>query len=148
VPWIHNVKNTDVVMAVHDEAAISAIRLFNEAEGKRYLVSRGLSSAFVESLALVGISGAANLVSAIKFAKWFELGKESIVFTVLTDSIEMYKSRLEELEKERGAFSAADAAVAHQHWIAGAGTDLMEELSYPAKKRVHNLKYYTWVEQQ
>ena len=24
----------------------------------------------------------------------------------------------------------------------------MEELSHPAKKRVHNLKYYTWVEQQ
>ena len=24
----------------------------------------------------------------------------------------------------------------------------MEELSYYGKKRVHNLKYYTWVEQQ
>ena len=24
----------------------------------------------------------------------------------------------------------------------------MEELTYPARKRVHNLKYYTWVEQQ
>jgi len=24
----------------------------------------------------------------------------------------------------------------------------MEELTYAARKRVHNLKYYTWVEQQ
>jgi hypothetical protein len=24
----------------------------------------------------------------------------------------------------------------------------MEELTYPARKRVHNLKYFTWVEQQ
>ena len=60
----------------------------------------------------------------------------------------MYGSRLEELRAERGELSESDAAVAHQHWIAGAATDLMEELTHPAKKRVHNLKYYTWVEQQ
>jgi len=87
-------------------------------------------------------------VSAIKFAKWYELGRESVVLTVLTDSIDMYQSRLEELRKDRGELSEADAAVAHQRWLAGATTDLMEELSYPARKRVHSLKYYTWVEQQ
>ena len=27
-------------------------------------------------------------------------------------------------------------------------TDNMEELTYAARKRIHNLKYYTWVEQQ
>ncbi len=97
---------------------------------------------------MCGISGAANLVSAIKFAKWYELGKESVVLTVLTDSIDMYQSRLDELRAERGEFTEAHAAVAHQRWLAGATTDLMEELSHPAKKRVHNLKYYTWVEQQ
>ena len=87
-------------------------------------------------------------MSAIKFAKWFELGRESVVMTVLTDSIDMYQSRLAELRTERGQLTEADAAVAHQRWIAGATTDAMEELSHPAKKRVHNLKYYTWVEQQ
>jgi cysteine synthase A len=148
VPWIHNVKNTDVVMGIDDEACISAIRLFNEPAGKKYLQDKGLEPAFIEQLGLFGISGAANMLSAIKFAKWFELGRESVVMTVLTDSIDMYKSRLGELTAERGTLSDADAAVAHQRWIAGATTDFMDELSHPQKKRVHNLKYYTWVEQQ
>ena len=148
VPWIHNVKNTDVVLAVDDEATISAIRLFNEPAGQKYLSARGVPDALVKQLPLFGISGAANLVSAIKFAKWFELGRESVVMTVLTDSIDMYQSRLAELRTERGQLTEADAAVSHQRWIAGATTDAMEELSHPAKKRVHNLKYYTWVEQQ
>ena len=30
----------------------------------------------------------------------------------------------------------------------GIKTDNMEELTYATRKRIHNLKYYTWVEQQ
>ncbi|MCC6897364.1 MAG: pyridoxal-phosphate dependent enzyme [Polyangiaceae bacterium] len=148
VPWIHNVKNTDLVMAIDDEASISALRLFNEPAGKKHLASRGLEPALIDRLSLLGISGAANLLSAIKLAKWYELGRESVVMTVLTDSVEMYRSRLSELNAERGAFTEIDAAIAHERHVLGVGTDLMEELSYPAKKRVHSLKYYTWVEQQ
>lgn len=148
VPWIHNVKNTDLVTAIDDEAAIAAIRLFNEPEGKAYLASRGVAEGVIQRLPLFGISGCANLLSAIKMAKWYELGRESIIMTVLTDSIDMYKSRLDELNHERGALSATDAAVAHQRHVLGVGTDMMEELTFPARKRVHNLKYYTWVEQQ
>lgn len=148
VPWIHNVKNTDLVMAIDDEASISAIRLFNEPAGKKHLASRGLEPALIDRLSLLGISGAANMLSAIKLAKWYELGRESVVMTVLTDSVEMYRSRLAELNAERGAFTEVDAAVAHERHILGVGTDLMEELSHPARKRVHSLKYYTWVEQQ
>ncbi|MCC6668025.1 MAG: pyridoxal-phosphate dependent enzyme [Polyangiaceae bacterium] len=148
VPWIHNVKNTDLVMAIDDEASVSAIRLFNEPAGKKHLASRGLEPALIDRLSLLGISGAANMLSAIKLAKWYELGRESVVMTVLTDSVEMYRSRLAELNAERGAFTEVDAAVAHERHILGVGTDLMEELSHPARKRVHSLKYYTWVEQQ
>jgi cysteine synthase len=148
VPWIHNVKNTDLVMGIDDEACMSILRLFNEPAGKKYLAARGLASGFIEQLGLFGISGVANMLSAIKFAKWFELGRESLVMTVLTDSIDMYRSRLAELDAERGTFSDTDAAVAHQRWIEGAGTDYVQELTYPDKKRIHNLKYYTWVEQQ
>jgi cysteine synthase len=148
VPWIHNVKNTDMVMGIDDEATMAGIRLFNEPAGKRYLSERGLSGEFIASLELFGISGVANMLSAIKLAKWYELGEEDVVITVLTDSIEMYGSRLEELNQERGEFSATDAAIAHERYILGAGTDLVEELTYPERKRVHNLKYYTWVEQQ
>ncbi|MDH5490966.1 MAG: pyridoxal-phosphate dependent enzyme [Myxococcales bacterium] len=148
VPWIHNVRNTDLVVGIDDEASISAIRLFNEPEGRRYLEGKGLDEAFLAQLDLFGISGAANMLSAIKLAKWYELGPDDVVVTVLTDSIEMYRSRLEELEEARGSFSATDAAVAHQRWILGAGTDHMQELTQPERRRIHNLKYYTWVEQQ
>jgi len=148
VPWIHNVKNTDMVMGIDDEATMAGIRLFNEPAGKRYLAERGLDEAFIARLGLFGISGVANMLSAIKFAKWYELGEHDVVVTVLTDSIEMYGSRLDELREERGAFTATDAAIAHERHILGVGKDYVEELTYPEKKRVHNLKYYTWVEQQ
>jgi len=148
VPWIHNAKNTDMVVAVDDEIPVNLIRLFNEPAGKRYLASQGVPESLVDNLNLLGISGASNLVSAIKFAKYYELGEEDVVVTVLTDSMEMYGSRLEELTAERGEFSDTDAAVAYHRDLLGLTTDNLQELSYADRKRVHNLKYYTWVEQQ
>jgi len=148
VPWIHNVKNTDLVIGVDDEAAVSIIRLFNEPAGRRYLVSRGLATAFVEKLSWLGISSAANLLAAVKFARYFELGTSDLVLTVLTDSMEMYSSRLRELTAERGEFTDTSAAVAHHRYMLGVSTDFMQELTYNDRRRVHNLKYYTWVEQQ
>jgi len=148
VPWIHNVKTTDLVIGVDDEAAMSVIRLLNEPAGRRYLVSRGLAPDFVEKLAWLGISGAANLLAAVKFARYFELGPSDVVLTVLTDSMEMYRSRLQELTAERGEFTDVDAAVAHGRYLLGASADYIQELTYAERRRIHNLKYYTWVEQQ
>ncbi len=148
IPWIHNVRNTDMVMAIDDEAPMALIRLFNEPEGRKYLAEMGVPETLIAQLPLLGISGAANLVSAVKMARWFEWGEGDAVMTVLTDSMEMYQSRLRELGAERGACTARDAAAAHHRYLMGQGTDHMEELSYPARKRIHNLKYYTWVEQQ
>ncbi len=148
VPWIHNLKNTDMVMAIDDEVPIQMIRLFNEPEGKKYLVQMGVPESLVEVLHLVGISGAANIASAIKMAKWYEWGEGDVIVTVLTDSMELYGSRLAELTAERGPYTARDAAVSYHQYIMGLSTDYVEELTYPARKRVHNLKYYTWVEQQ
>ncbi len=148
VPWIHNVRNTDMVMALDDEAPMQMIRLFNEPEGQKYLTRMGVRADLIEKLPLVGISGAANILSAIKMAKWYEWGEGDAVVTVLTDSMELYTSRLRELTAERGEFSARDAAVAYHQYLMGQTTDHVEELTYPGRKRVHNLKYYTWVEQQ
>jgi cysteine synthase A len=148
VPWIHNVRNTDMVMAIDDEAPIRVIRLFNEPEGKRYLAQMNVPDPLIESLPLLGISGAANLLSAIKMARWYEWGEGDVAITVLTDSMEMYRSRLRELHLECGEFTPRDAMVAYHHHLLGQGTENIEELTYPARKRVHNLKYFTWVEQQ
>ena len=148
VPWIHNVRNTDMVIAIDDEAPMQMIRLFNEPEGQKYLAQMGVQADLIEKLSWIGISGAANILSAIKMAKWYEWGEGDAVVTVLTDSMELYSSRLRELTAERGEFSARDAAVAYHQYLMGQSTDNVEELTYPARKRVHNLKYYTWVEQQ
>lgn len=148
IPWVHNVKNTDMVMAVDDEGPISLIRLFNTQVGRNYLKRQGVSEALLGQLDLLGISGVANLLSAIKFAKYYDLGENDVVMTVMTDSMEMYQSRLRELDEERGEFTEQDAVAAYHQHLLGQTTDHLEELTYQGRKRVHNLKYYTWVEQQ
>ena len=148
VPWIHNTKNTDMVIAIDDEIAMSLIRLFNEPAGKQFLVSKGVSESLVNRLNLLGISGAGNLAGAIKFARYYELGERDVVMTVLTDSMEMYESRLREMTEERGDFTEKDAAAVFAQHLQGLSIDNIEELTYYGRKRIHNLKYYTWVEQQ
>ena len=148
IPWIHNVKNTDFVTAIDDEIPISLIRLFNEPKGQALLRKKGISPEFVDKLDMVGISGASNLASAIKFAKYYEMDSNDMIMTVLTDSMDLYGSRLQELTSERGEFSETDAAVAYENRLQSLTIDFMEELTYYGRKRIHNLKYYTWVEQQ
>lgn len=148
VPWVHNVKNTDMVMAIDDAATMALLRLFNEPAGQDYLVSQGVPIDFVEKLPLLGISSIANLLSSIKFAKYYELGAEDVVLTVATDSMEMYDSRVYELREAEGEFTDLDAAGAYQRHLLGTTVDYVEELGYYDRKRIHNLKYYTWVEQQ
>lgn len=148
IPWVHNVKNTDVAIAIDDEAAMSWIRMFNEPEGQAKLIEAGVSQEVIDQLNLVGISGAANIISAIKFAKYFELTEDDVVVTILTDSMEMYQSRLAELNEERGAFTSYDAKGVLERYFRGIEIDNIKELNYYDRKSVHNLKYYTWVEQQ
>jgi cysteine synthase A len=148
VPWIHNSKNTDMVVAIDDEAVVNICRLFNEPEGKKYLAKKGVPQAIISKLDLMGFSGISNVLSAIKFAKYYELGENDIVLTVLTDSMELYGSRLVEMHQEFGEYTASDAAEHCARYLLGQSTDNLLELSYTDRRRVHNLKYFTWVEQQ
>ena len=147
VPWIHNLRNTDMVIAVDDEHTIRLLRLFNEPVGREYLKEQGVPGEILDQLDLLGISGIGNLISAIKFAKYYELNEDDVVMTIYTDSFEMYGSRLEELNEERGAYTREDA-IKDYELINQITPDATLELSYTEKKRIHNLKYYTWVEQQ
>jgi cysteine synthase A len=148
VPWIHNVKNTDMVISIDDEASMSLVQLFNEPAGRAYLVKQGVPESLVQRLDLLGISSIANVLSSIKFAKWYELGDSDIVLTVFTDSMELYGSRLRDLREEYGEYSELDAAADYHRYLLGCTVDYVEELGYWDRKRVHNLKYFTWVEQQ
>jgi cysteine synthase len=148
VPWIHNVKNTDMIMALDDEVIVHLSRLFNEPEGREYLMEQGVPEDFVNKLDLLGFSSIANMTMAVKFAKYYELDENDIVLTLFTDSMELYKSRLEEMHEEIGAYTATDAAVDFNRYLLGLTTDNLLELRYTDRRRVHNLKYFTWVEQQ
>ncbi len=148
VPWIHHASNTDFVVAIDDNAVVNLARLFNEPEGRAHLVKSGVPENVVENLDLLGFSGISNVLSAIKVAKYHELTENDIVLTVLTDSMELYQSRLVEMHAEMGAYSEKAAAVDDARWLKGLATDYLEDLTYMGQKRVHNLKYFTWVEQQ
>jgi cysteine synthase len=148
VPWIHNVRNTDAVIAIDDEDTMRLLRLFNEKAGHAWLAKQGVSAAVLEQLPLLGISGACNLLSAVKLAKYYELGPDDVVMTVFTDSEALYSSRLEELTRERGPYTEIDAARDLDRRLHGQQTDYLRELGYRDRKALHNLKYFTWVEQQ
>ena len=149
IPWIHNVKNTDMAIAIDDEDSQRLLRLFNAPDGHSYLKNElGLDDGLIEKLSWLGISGIANVLCCIKMAKYYELTEHDVVGTVLTDSAAMYQSRITELDALHGAYNATEAAIDHHLHILGMKTDNMLELTYMERKRVHNLKYYTWVEQQ
>ena len=148
IPWIHNVKNTDAVTAIDDEDTMRLLRLFNEEEGKKYLKSQGVSEEIIQVLPLLGISGIGNLLSAIKTAQYYEMTSDDIILTIATDSSEMYLSRIEELKEERGDYTEVQATKDFEKCIFGQHTDNMRELNYQDRRAIHNLKYFTWVEQQ
>jgi len=148
VPWVHNVKNTDFITAIDDNAVVNLARLFNEEAGKDYLAASGVEEDVVNNLDLLGFSSISNVLSAIKFAKYNELTSTDIVLTVLTDSMELYNSRLHEMHEESGEYVRDNAIADDARYLKGIGIDYMQELGYRDRKRIHNLKYYTWIEQQ
>jgi cysteine synthase len=148
VPWIHNVKNTDIVVAIDDNAVVNVARLFNEENGRALLVEQGVPESLVSNLDLLGFSSISNVLTAIKMAKYYEMGEHDVLITIATDSMELYHSRIHEMHQEIGEYSSRDAAVDFARWVLQQSTDNMLELRYPDRRRVHNLKYYTWVEQQ
>ena len=148
IPWIHNVRNTDLISAIRDEDCMRLLRLFNESEGINYLKKSGIEPELADKLELLGISSICNLLSAIKMAKYFEYNENDIIITIFTDSAELYQSRLQEQKALKGEYTELQAALDRESILNAQSYDDLLELSYWDKKRIHNLKYYTWVEQQ
>lgn len=148
VPWIHNIKNLDLVCAIDDEQTLRILRLFNEPAGQQWLDKLGVNRDTVQQLPVLGISSICNLLSAIKLARYFELNKNDVIFTIFTDSVELYYSRLREMNENWGKYSIGQAEVDWNAIIKHQGIDFLKELNYFDKKTIHNLKYFTWIEQQ
>jgi len=148
VPWIHNVKNLDLVCAIDDEQTLQILRLFNEPAGYQWLEKMEIQHNTIQQLPLLGISSICNLLSSIKLARYFELNKNDVIFTIFTDSVELYLSRLKEMNENWGKYSIQQAEVDWNSIIKHQGIDYLKELNFYDKKTIHNLKYFTWVEQQ
>lgn len=148
VPWIHNILNTDMIMAIDDNAVVNLARLFNEPAGRKYLVDQGVPEELVGKLDLLGFSSIANTLMAIKMAKYYEMDANDVILTVWTDSMELYESRLKEMHEEVGEYTEMDAGRSHARYLEGITPNYLQDLTYQDQRRVHNLKYFTWVEQQ
>ncbi len=151
IPFIHNVLNTDYVVGVSDKASDALNLVFNTTVGREYLSKRaGMGQHDISGLADLGLSSIANVLAAIKMAKYMELGANDVVITVATDGAEMYGTEIDKTVKASfgGRFGELDAAEAYGRYLLGLGTDNMQEMNLRDRQRVFNLGYYTWVEQQ
>ena len=124
------------------------MRLFNEPAGWDYLVRQGVDENLVRKLPLLGISSIGNLLCAVKFAKYYELTGRDVVATVWTDSMDLYLTRLKEMTERHGPYTELEAAKAYHRYLMGESIAHMRELGYYDKRQIHNLKYFTWIEQQ
>lgn len=151
IPLIHNVMNTDVVVAISDRATDELGVAFNTDEGRRHLVERKhVPADVVAALEHFGLSSICNVLAAIKTAKHLELGPDDVIITVATDGAAMYPSELHKTIERNfgGSFGEVEAAEALATHLADVGTDHLLELDERDRHRIFNLGYFTWVEQQ
>ncbi|MFP5330938.1 MAG: pyridoxal-phosphate dependent enzyme [Acidimicrobiia bacterium] len=150
IPLIHNVTNSDDVIGISDVATDTLFLLFNTDPGREYLRMQGVPETVVDDLRHLGLSSIANVLAAIKLAKHRGYGSGDVIVTVATDGAEMYTSELDKIglrDHPRG-FDRMAAAAAHAQHLVGADTEHVLELTEVDRRRIFNLGYYTWVEQQ
>jgi cysteine synthase len=151
IPLIHNVMSTDIVVGISDQSTSSLDLLFNSNTGLSYLTQRRqLDPVLARDLNLLGLSGIANLVAAIKIAKRLELDENDLIVTLATDSAALYASERTKFRAARfaGSFDEVNAGeIFGQHLLGIADSDVLE-LSHHERARIFNLGYFTWVEQQ
>ena len=146
VTWIHNVWATDLLVCVDDEDCLEGLQLLEQ--GTDALAAEGVPPALAESWkGMFGVSGVCNVLASIKAARRLALGPRDAVVTVATDGFDRYPSVLRRLTAERGAMSA-DVARSRLSIFRGQKDDWMLDGTPEVRRRWHNQKYFTWVEQQ
>jgi cysteine synthase len=151
VPLIHNVMACDFAIAVSDAACDALNLVFNTSAGRAYLAEhKGLGQEALAGLANFGLSSIANILGAIKYARYNALGANDMVLTVATDGAAMYRSEMAVAQDKyfSGKFSEINAAESFGRHMLGATIDHTIELTRHDRQRIFNLGYYTWVEQQ
>jgi cysteine synthase A len=141
IPLIHNVMNTDLVVAVSDRATDHLDVLADRV---------GVEPGVIDALAHLGFSSICNTIAAIKTAKHLGLGGDDVIMTVATDGSELYDSERRSLLASAypEGFDAIAAAQVFGEHLAAVDTSALLELGEIDRRRIFNLGYYTWVEQQ
>jgi len=151
VPLIHNVMNTDLVVGISDRDTDGLNALFNSEAGRQYLTARkAVPEDVVARLGSLGFSGIANVLAAIKTAKRLGLDADDVIVTVATDSAAMYRTEMDKWTAENapGGFDEVAAAETYGAHLRSVREDHVLELTSVDRRRIFNLGYYTWVEQQ
>ncbi len=150
IPLIHNVTNTDVVVAVSDHATDQLFVLFNSDVGREWLRAHGVGDEVLAALPHLGLSSICNIVAAIKTAKTLGLGANDALITVATDAAAMYTSELAKAVVRHfdGRFDAVRAGATYARHLAGADPRHVLPLGEVERNRIFNLGYFTWVEQR
>jgi hypothetical protein len=97
---------------------------------------------------MLGVSGVCNVLGAIKTARWLRLSRDDAVVTVATDSFDRYPSVMRRFAERRGALTRGKAEELLSSVYRGQKLDWITEGTRENRERWHNLKYFTWVEQQ
>ena len=151
IPLIHNVMNTDVVVGVSDLTTDSLNVLFGGNVGRAYLAGRRkIDADAIRAFDDIGITGLANIVAAIKVARHFDLGGDEMIMTVATDSASLHVSERQNFLARHyvDGFDEVNAGEIFSRHLEGVVDDHVLELSHFDRKRIFNLGYFTWVEQQ
>jgi len=150
VTWIHNVMNMDAVMCIDDMACVRGLALLSDEVGQQTLAERyDVPEADIAVMhRIFGISGVCNVLGAIKTAQFYEMGEDDVIFTICTDTIDRYYSVMDWLESVEGEMDEPLAAQRMASTFHGQKLDYISEGTQETRERWHNLKYYTWVEQQ
>ena len=150
VTWIHHVMNMDALMCIDDIESKMGLQLLTEAPGWELLSGKyGVPVSQVKRLSeIFGISGVCNVLGAIKTARYYGMGKEDLIVTVCTDAIDRYPSVMHSLTECFGPMDATAAEVRLVSIFHRQKLDWIAEGTRQNRNQWHNLKYFTWVEQQ
>ena len=150
VTWIHHVTNMDGLACIDDQESVKLCQVLTDPTGSNTMMTRyGVSHAAAEAMShIFGISGACNLIGAIKTAKHFGLGKKDVIVIPATDNIDRYYSTMRETDERYGRLDTCESIVRIEGILMNQKTDWYKDGTPENRRQWHNLKYYTWVEQQ
>jgi hypothetical protein len=142
--------NMDAVMCIDDMESKLGLQLLTEEPGREVLTQEyGIPEETVERLSQIfGISGVCNVLGAIKTAKFYGMGKDDLIVTICTDAIDRYHSVMASLNECFGPMNRTAAEVRLVSIFHRQKLDWIDEGTRRNRNQWHNLKYFTWIEQQ